>query len=250
MLQVLMGVAVLALFLVWITVGVRLLLLARRTRGFPEFALGLALLLQAGLGYPLSVLGQHAGSLETEVTALSSVFMNSGCLLIYVFTAQVFHPRSRLAWAVVGAAGALLAVHGFGSALAHAAATTEAEKMAAIQRWAVWIFLLTGGSWGWTGLESLRHYLRLRKRARLGLADPVVRNRMGLWAAMGILVVGSVVVDAALLFSGDETAQKLILPLVTSASGLAVSVLLLLAFLPPRAYLAALRRGAAGAPSA
>lgn len=241
--KILMAASVLALFLVWIVVGARLLLLARRTRGFPEFALGLALLLQAGLGYPLSVLAQYAGGLETEIAALSSVFMNSGCLLIYVFTAQVFHPRSRLAWAAVGAAGALLAVHGVGSALANAAATTPDERMAAIQAWAVWIFALTGAAWGWTGLESLRHFLRLRKRARLGLVDPVVRNRMGLWAAMGILVVSAVVLDAALLFSGDETAQKVLLPLVTATSGLAVSVLLVLAFLPPRAYLAALRRG-------
>jgi hypothetical protein len=239
-----MAAAVLALFVVWNVVGVRLLLLARRTRGFPEFALGLALLLMAGFGYPLSVASQYAGDFHTLLTALSSAFTNSGCTLIFIFTAQVFQPRSRLAWAGVGAAGALLAVHGVGSVMANAAATTREEEVAALRSWSVLIFALTAAAWGWTGAESLRHYLRLRKRARLGLVDPVVRNRMGLWAAMGLLVVGTVLVDVALVFSGSEAARVVILPLVTSLTGLAVSALLILAFLPPRAYLAALRRGA------
>lgn len=242
--KILMAAAVLALFLVWVVVGARLLLLARRTRGFPEFALGLALLLMAGLGYPLSVAAQFTGALETVVAAFATLFTNAGCLLIFVFTARVFHPASRVAWAAVGAAGALLAVHAVGLTLANAAAGTPEAKLAATQSWGVWILLLSAAAWGWTGVESLRHYLRLRKRTRLGLVDPVVRNRMGLWAAMGLLVVGTVVVDSVLLFAGRETAQTLLLPVVTAASGLAVSVLLVLAFLPPRAYLAALRRGA------
>lgn len=241
--QLFMAAAVVALFVVWNVVGVRLLLLARRTRGFPEFALGLGLLMQAGLGYPLSVLAQFSGAWETEIAAFSSLFMNPGCLLVFVFTAHVFHARSRLAWAAVGAAAALLTVHGVGSAVAHAAAATPEATEAATRFWGVWILAVTGVAWGWTGVESLRYHARLRKRERLGLVDPVVRNRMALWGAMGVIALSAVVVDTALLFSGDETARKLILPLVTSIAGLAISGCLVLAFLPPRAYLEALRRG-------
>lgn len=243
--QILMLASVVALFVVWNVVGVRMLLLARRTRGFPEFALGLGLLLQAGLGYPLSVVAQFSGAWETEIAALSSLFMNPGCLLIVTFTAHVFHPRSRLAWAAVGAAAALLAVHGVGSAAGHAAADTPAARDAAMRFWGVWILAVTGAAWGWTGVESLRYHARLRKRARLGMVDPVVRNRMALWGAMGVIAFATVVLDTLLLLSGDETARKLLLPLATSLSGLAISVCLALAFMPPRAYLAALRRAAA-----
>ena len=36
-----------------LVIGLRLLLLARRTRELPEFVIGLALFLMGGLGYPL-----------------------------------------------------------------------------------------------------------------------------------------------------------------------------------------------------
>lgn len=240
--------SVVALFAVWVVVGAKLLLLARRTRGFPESALGLALLLQAGLGYPLGVLSAWAGEWEHAVAVVGSILSNTGCFFLFVFTAHVFHDRSRVAWAGVGAAAALLTVHAVGNAAAQAAATTEAEKNAAILFWGGGILLLSGAAWGWTGLESLRYHARLRKRARLGLLDPIVANRMKLWGAMGVVAFGAVVVNAAVLYGGSGvTGHRSILPVLTSLAGLVISVCLVLAFLPPRAYLEAVRRRAAEA---
>jgi len=243
--QLFMLAAVGALFAVWIVVGVKLLLIARRSRGFPEFVLGLALLLQAGLGYPLSVAAPFAGDREPVVTAVASAFSNAGCLLLYVFTAQVFHASSRLAWAAVGAAAALLAVHAVGYPLDQLAAATPEQKLAAVHYWSAWILALSAGSWGWSGIESLRYHARLRRRVPLGLADPVVANRVLLWGLMGTTSLATVGIDTLLLYVGGPLAQRVLLPLVTALAGLLVSVFLALAFMPPRAYLAALRSHAA-----
>jgi hypothetical protein len=247
--QLFMLAAVGALFAVWIVVGVRLLLLAQRSRGFPEFVLGLALLLQAGLGYPLSVAAPFTGAREPLVTGIAAAFSNAGCLLLYVFTAQVFHAGSRLAWAAVGAAAALLTVHAIGSALDLLAVVTPEQRLAAIHYWSAWILALSGGSWGWSGIESLRYHALLRRRVPLGLADPVVANRVLLWGLMGSTSLATVGIDTLLLYVGGPLAQQVLLPLVTALAGLLVSVFLALAFMPPRAYLAALR-SRAQAPSA
>lgn len=246
-LQVFMLAAVAALFTVWIVVGVRMLRLARRTGNFAERVLGLGLLLQAGIGYPLSAVAPYTGGGEAAVGAVASLFSNAGCGMLFVFTAHVFHPRSRWAWVAVGAASALLTVHGLGSGAARMAATTPEAIFASTYLWSPWILALSGAAWGWTGFESLRYYARLRKRAGLGLADPVVANRMLLWGLMGASAVSAVVIDTLLLYLGDALAQRVLLPLVTSVAGLAVSLFLVLAFLPPRAYLDAVKRRAAQA---
>jgi hypothetical protein len=133
--QILMLLAVGTLFVVWIVTGVRLMLLARRTRALPEFLLGLALLLQAGVGYPLSVVGQSAGAFAIVAIALGAVCNNTGMGLMAVFTARVFHDTARWAWALVGAMGALLAIQAVGYAVAQAGASSAEEKLQVTLFW-------------------------------------------------------------------------------------------------------------------
>lgn len=238
-----MGVAVGTLFAVWIVTGVRMIVLSRRTRGLPELLLGTSLLLQAGLGYPLSVVSQFAGDYALLLTCVSATFNNTGMGFLYVFTARVFHDSSRWAWVVVGAAGALLAVQVVGNTLSQAAAASPAEKLTAIMRWGGASLALSGAAWGWAGFEALRYHALLRRRVALGLADPVVANRMLLWGLMGGVAFGCVVVDTLLLYSGIPRARDVLLPLVTAVAGLVVSACMILAFWPPEAYLARVRGG-------
>ena len=244
---VLMGAAVGTLFAVWIVTGLRLVALARRTRAAPELLLGLALLLQAGLGYPLSVVSQFAGDYALLLTCVAGVFSNGGMGFLYVFTARVFHDSSRWAWAAVGAAGALLVVQATGNGIAQAAAVTQEEKLAVILHWGAGSLALSGAAWGWTAWEALRYHGLLRRRVALGLADPVVANRMLLWGLMGAVAVGCVLVDTGLLYSGAPAAREVLLPLITALSGLLVSGCMVLAFWPPAAYLARVRGAAARA---
>lgn len=239
----LMGVAVGTLFAVWIVTGVRMIVLARRTRALPEFLLGMSLLLQAGIGYPLSVVSQFAGDWSLAVTCVSATCSNTGMGFLYVFTARVFHDSSRWAWAAVGAAGALLLVQAAGYVIAQAAAETQAELLTGILRWGAGSLALSGAAWGWAGWEALRYHGLLRRRVALGLADPVVANRMLLWGLMGAVAFGCVLIDTVLLYSGAPRARDVMLPLVTAIAGLVVSACMLLAFWPPTAYLARVRGG-------
>jgi uncharacterized protein YaiI (UPF0178 family) len=206
--QIPMLVAVGTLFVVWIVTGVRLVRLARRTRALPEFLLGLSLLLQAGLGYPLSVVAQSAGRYELLLILVSALCTNTGMGLLYAFTARVFHDASRWAWALVGAAGALLAVQLAGHVLGQAAATTPEAKLSSILLWGAGSLALSGLSGGWTAFEALRFHALLRKRAALGLADPVVANRMLLWGLMGCCALAAVLIDAVLLYSGRPAGER------------------------------------------
>ena len=236
-----LAIAVGALFAVWLVTGVRLMRLAHRTRALPEFVLGLSLLLMAGLGYPLSVVAQFAGEHALLATAAASLFTNTGTALLFVFTARVFHGASRAAAAAVGLAALLLVAQAVGNVGSHAAAGSEAERVAATLRWGAGSLALNGAAWGWTAFDALRHYALLRRRVRLGLADPVVANRMLLWGLMGAGAVACVVVDSLLLYLGGESGRELGVPLVTAATGLGVSVCMILAFWPPAAYLDRIR---------
>jgi hypothetical protein len=237
----LLGAAVGTLCVVWIVTGLRLVALARRSRAVPELLLGLGLLLQAGVGYPLSVMAQFAGPYGLALGALASLCNNTGIGLIYAFTARVFHAESRAAWLALGAVAVLLAGQTAGNLLAQVAAESEADKLAATLRWAAGSFALSGCAWSWTAWEALRYHAMLRRPVALGLADPVVANRMFLWGLMGSVAVGCVAVDAVLLYSGAPRGRELYIPLVTALSGLVVSLCTILAFWPPAAYLARVR---------
>jgi hypothetical protein len=243
--MIVMAIAVGALFVVWIVTGVRLIRLARQTQRSPELLLGLALLLQAGIGYPISVLAPYAGDAAPLVWLVSSSCSNGGMGLLFAFTALVFHDRSRWAWMIVGAGAVLLLIQTGGHVIAQSAAD-EAARARGLLLWGGGSLALSGLSWGWTGFEALRYHARLHKRAALGLADPIVVNRMLLWGLMGTIALACVLVDTALLYFAGELGRTVLLPLVTASAGLLVSACMILAFWPPPAYLAWLRgRGSA-----
>src|SRR5262245_26634874 len=179
-----MGLAVGTLFVVWIVTGIRMMRLARRTGRSPELLLGLGLLLQAGIGYPISVVAPYAGAALPLLWFLSSSCTNTGMGLLFAFTAHVFHDRARWAWMIVGAGSALLLVQTIGHVTTQSSAD-PAVRAEGLLFWGAGSLFLSGFSWGWTGFEALRYHDRLRKRAALGLADPVVVNRMLLWGMMG-----------------------------------------------------------------
>lgn len=90
----------------------------------------------------------------------------------------------------------------------------------------------------WTACEALRHAAALRRRLRLGLADPVVANRVQLWGGAMALSAG--------MAAFTTTGQVLGVDLMATTAGMAVISCLgvvaagsiYLAFLPPRFYTA------------
>src|SRR5512144_930490 len=119
-----MAIAVGGLFVVWIVTGVKMLVMASRTRSVPELLLGLALLLEAGVGYPMTALATFAGDFQVPLKMIGSAISDSGAVCLLLFTARVFREHDRRAWAFVGAMGALLGVHTVGYSRDLATVTT------------------------------------------------------------------------------------------------------------------------------
>ena len=176
-------------------VGATLLRRAARTRQLPEFAVGLGLFAFYALSRPLSIisagLGDSVGS-GAQFLLLTGSTIGSGLGLfgLLLFTWQVFRAWSRAATAAFGAAliGILVTRFGIMSDFL-AVPESQVPSFADSPFWVGVSVVLWTGAWFWTSGESLRYYAMLRRRLRLGLADPVVANRFFLWG-MGCGVAG------------------------------------------------------------
>ncbi len=229
---------------VGLVVGVRLLRLARRTRGLPELLLGLAESLLAGAVPPLFIVTQVVS--EPEALIRVSAFLGHlayavGCAVMIVFTWRVFRPgeawaRALLyaALAVLGTGGVLQMAHAFlapGIAELRDPQTTPFLVME-------WVSL---AGFVWTAVEAFAYHAQLRKRRALGLVDPVTMNRILLWGVVGLggIVAAGAPVTASLLGLNVSTnvATRLVCAFATVISSVAIQ----LAFLPPAFYLRWLR---------
>jgi len=245
--QALAGFAIATFIIASVAVAFRLLAIHRRSGEAPELLLGLMLLLSVGLGYPLTIAsGYVATGTGRLLAALSALAIAAGFSCLFAFTWRVFQRDSAWGRATAGSGIALLG------------ATTV---------W-IWFDLLAGGdlplggdasaqtllesgtvmvAYVWTGWESLRYHAMVKRRLQLGMADPVVCNRLMLWGLMGsIATVGVLVNIVPGLFGVSVVTDPLVL-LASSVTGMCQTVLLVLAFSPPRGYLDWVRGAAASA---
>ena len=104
-------------------------------------------------------------------------------------------------------------------------------------------------SYCWTSWESLRYHAMLKRRMRLGLADPVVANRMLLWGvASGCIAIQTPVILASIVLGGEDHIASWALVVVSVFSCLAAATVWL-AFFPPASYLKRIAARAAAAES-
>jgi hypothetical protein len=238
-----------AFVLVSLVVGARMMFLATRTRGLPEFVLGLCLFGMGGLGYPLTAVARQAAALDVDVRTAFMIVAHlciiSGGASLGIFNWRVFRPGSASARAAAVVLAAALA-----GCVAWQGVTPGFEAGAVGKQGAaiVVINLLTAVAMLWSGVESAIHLRRLLRRQRLGIGDPVVTDRIRLWCfsmtAAATIAIGS----TALHLLGLDPAASIPGALLIGPLGLASSVATWFAFLPPRryrAYLEARRRAAA-----
>lgn len=224
---------------VGIAVGIRLVRLARRTRGFPERMLGTLCLAGPGVLAPCMVV-VHAVSepewLVRGAALLGQIAYAVSCSVSVLFTWQCFRPDE--AWARwLARVSIVIAVF---AASAGAARALGFASVMALREMNHWAFALIGSvslaGHVWTGVESFSYYGRMRKRGKLGLADPVVTNRFLLW---GLVACGGIVasgVPLAVGMLGGDSYSDVPTRLVGAAATIAGSVFLQLAFLPPKSY--------------
>jgi hypothetical protein len=223
-----------------LAVGARLLALAARTRELPELALGSTLFIAGGLGGILYFLGtSHSsdlGALGLWVRGLGRLCLSVGALSLWGFTWRVFRPGNRAATALFCLAACAIAIGFAGEALAGGFRGGNFDTV-----WSCLGFVARGLAYCWASLESLRYFGLMRRRFRIGLADPLLVNRFLLWgiattAAFGIYVVALI---NLLDHSAHDVAAGVFSPtwaLSTSVLGLTSGVCLWLAFLAPAGY--------------
>jgi len=218
-------------------IGIRLLLLARRTRQLPEVAMGLGLFLIAGLGYPLMMLARF-GEFFAEPARLALLVAYQVCQIVGIgfvalFNWRVFRPGRLWAPALVAAISLGMIVCFVGQMIGPGLRAFMLENRG------IWTLSspLTIVPLAWAGLESLSYHLRPRLRLKLGLADPVVCDRLRLWA-IGTLTAACMSAYSYLSLAafGIDVNQVPEGPAILGALGVVAASSLWLAFLPPAAY--------------
>lgn len=218
-------------------VGLRLVLLSRRTGLLPERLIGISLFLAGGLGTALLVASSFAGDDRWIVATISALMINLGVTALGVFTWRVFRP-TLLGATLVAACVALLFLSMIVDRFAGEYLGAERSDLSIAIAYAGRLLI-----YGWATWESFRQYALARRRVRIGLTEPLVANRFLLWG-----IGTSAVLGIWLHALGRELAHRSDLIesyLVITVLGSACAVAVWLAFFPPRAYRARFEGSAA-----
>ncbi len=243
-----------------LAIGAKLLRLARASGG-SELWLALYFLFTFGLGQGLACFVYMSwtdpdlalpDAVATPLHAFYLLASDAGFAAIAVFTQRTFRRESPTARA---AAAALLA--GLGLSLL-AQGIEEGYAVRVIPGAAYWTgFVLRSACLAWLAVESIRWFAALRRRLRLGLAEPLVTNRfllLGIWACT-MLGMGMADPVARLWYVATtgsaqrwvpELAHSIVIAMVstTSALGILVATTLFLAFFPTAAFRRWIENGA------
>lgn len=223
--------------------SLRLLRVFWRTRRLPELLVAIYFL-AAPIGISLAIRiprfdPQYAAALRATAAAL---FSSAGAAFL-LFAWCAFRPQER--WAKALAWGGCA---GLAAAWAAGVATGSFAQDSS-----PWLRLPPYLSYLWVFVESLRCHLLMRRRERLGLADPVLVNRFLLFAIFtgGVAVISVLGVASALAVdlggSGFREENSFANPIVLAATrviALPIAVSLWLTFLAPARYQAWLRQRA------
>ena len=243
------GIVPLLIFVLLFAPGLRLLLLAGRTRRMPELLAGL-FFLGTALGVPLRLIGHglelQAQGMGTSVNTAGHLFFGAATCALILFTWRVFRPNARWAQAL---AGFLLVGQCICTVLVVVSASSAEETSRVI--------LITNSSRVapllWAFAESLAYWRMMRRRLALGLADPVVTNRFFLWSVWtgGLAMIPLTTLIMRLtghvlhwlglvggeISGSDRAAIAGSLQIVFLVTGFMGVIALSLSFFPPQRYL-------------
>jgi hypothetical protein len=242
--QVLAGLCLLLFVATVSVVGVRMLLLASRTRGRHELLMGLGMVQVGMLGYPLTLVagfGRPVGELNLPLWVAGSLVTDLGLALIYAFTWQVFRPAARWGAALCAAGLAFMLAGLAGATRALATAPPEASSQLVVRGW---LFVSMVGFWGcflWSAIEGFVQHRMARRRLALGLADPVVADRFWLWGVFGLSASAINATSSIANALGLDPSRSPLVLVPMGVLGAVASVAMYLAFLPPAWYLGRVR---------
>ncbi len=242
----LVGVAMLLFIVTCSAVGIRLLWLAKSGGGRPALLCGNGFSLIAILGFPLGVLsGMGIAPVGEVLLPLATVSLLANWLGIssfFVFTVSVFRPNALWAHTLAGAAIACMGMACVAELAGIALAPDTASSFVVTWGWSATFNAMCILCFGWMSCEGFTEWWKSRRRLALGLSDPVVSNRLLMWGVFGASTTSLCAVLLGVLLTRQPTVTS---PLAQSAQalfGIVSSGAATLAFFPPPAYLAKLRR--------
>jgi hypothetical protein len=231
--RILTGLSMLMMLVAASAAGVRLLLAARRTHGVPELSIGLATLLPS-LAAALDVValrlaerGELGPAFAVQAGARTGFVVAGTALAIGL--ARMFRPDA--AWArglVLASALALCASFGVWAAGGqHSRVTGSTPANLAFD-------LARIAPYAWGALESFGYFDSLRRRLRLGLADPVIAQQFLLWGVSSASMAAIFLVVTAARHSGHEPLEWAPSMLAMTLFGFTSAATIHTAFFPPR----------------
>jgi hypothetical protein len=219
--------------------GARLLWLARRTGELPEAALGISYLCGGMLGWAFLLGGGTVAAQRPELARLGHLLqdvglfcLSGGTLAAALFSWRVFAPNSRWQAALFYLLVAVLAADYIENVF-----ITGAIFPPVSQLWYWPGAMARLGCFVWMAVAALRYARLLRRRVPLGLADPIVANRVLLWGLAGLMALAAAVVACTASILDAWAAHGPPLFLATIGWGFVGALLGWLAFLPPKRYL-------------
>jgi hypothetical protein len=243
----LVWIGFLAFFVVSLVVGVRLLLLWGRTRELPELLIGIGVLGIGPVGFgaimAASVVRESSPAVATGLFVAAGFTVSAGVFCKCIFNWRVYHLESRACTALTAAVGLLLAgLFVYRLAGPGFVPVSPPDGPSLVQS------ALQIGCLLWGAGEAFRYWFLMRRRARLGLSDPVVTNRFLLWGiGAGAAGVGSAIGTIWSVATGAVTLETPWVVASSSAHGFVAAVAMYLAFVPPAAYRRWIERSASPA---
>jgi hypothetical protein len=215
-----------------LAVGVPTVIRALRREDTPLVLLGAAVAVD-GCEWLAWTLATYTPAYESSLGVALSISCRIGIsvslVLLASFTRMAFRPTSRAAMAVVLLLSGALILSFAGSG---AVGDWTGERNDHFWVWLEQIALLSG--YCWTSLEAGRQHIQAKRRARYGLSDAVVANRLLLWSLYaGLFFLAEIVYVITLAFYGMLSDLDALNASLTVAAELA----LCLAVFPPKWYL-------------
>jgi hypothetical protein len=215
-----------------LVLGTKLVRLWQRTRELPELCVGLSFLLGGGLAYiAWSVLAVAAasGADPRKVAPLLLVGLLATCagaVANGVAIARIYRPGARWTTPLLAALGLVMLGATVGTVVIPPPRSSAA----------FWTGLVaTLPIWTWAAGESFALASTLNRRAKLGLADPLVVSRILFWGASAVIVVAMTsLAFVARLVAGPV--QPPAVGVVNALLGMGSALVIWLGFFPPRAF--------------
>jgi hypothetical protein len=221
------------------TVGLRLLIMHRRTGMLPELLLGIGLLCMV-TGVPLLALSGLGRGLVGDLRFAPMIFglglFSLSMICLCAFTWRTFRPEARWGGLVVATVGSAQVAAAIGAAAVLAATGPEIETTAAAVGWLVALRVPGIVNFVWTGSEAYRQWRMARRRLAVGIGDPVVTNRFALWCAVGVFCTANNLVSTWLQSRGMGPVAHPAGAALIALSGVISAALLWLVFMTPERY--------------